>query len=105
MPNVWKWTAVDSAGKPVNSAPGHATFTSRGPTSAEEMRAAAQLLLDNQRRKIVRNGGTDPGYKVHTVEPIRDSNLDSERFGQFVPEGDAQPLVIGQTEPVADDTP
>lgn len=91
MPKVWKWTAKDKHGKRVPAADGKETFTSRGPTTEQEMREAAQLLLNNQRLKLIRAGIEDPGYQVDTIEALPD---DDTPTGWWQPR-DAAPLQIG----------
>lgn len=58
--NVWRWYWEDKNGY-------SEVVESRGPTSEQEMRDAAEQILRAMTRKAIASGAGDPGLKVTDV--------------------------------------
>jgi hypothetical protein len=90
--NVWKMTAKDKDGKPVESAPGMTTFIMRGPEKKATVELHGQYLLNSMRQREFDNTGVDPGYKVDKVEPAGEfSDPAVDLIGEWRPRG-AEPV-------------
>ncbi len=81
--NVWRWTWKTNDGY-------QETDVSRGPTTHNEMRDAAQLILDGMTRSAVASGADDPGLEIVSIEP---AGKDGSPFGAFRPAG-AKPMDV-----------
>jgi hypothetical protein len=96
--NVWRWTAKDKDGNPVEAAPGAPVFHSRGPESEAEMRREAQRVLNARMQLEWYESGespdwVNPAYRVDTVEPQGFSDAGVQPVGMWKPPN-ARPITM-----------
>ena len=101
--NVWKMTAKDKDGNPVESAKDDQgkpmyTFVLRGPERIDEVKRHAQQLLNVMRQNHFDNVGVDPGYVVDKIEPAGYADPESENVGDWRPAG-AKPIDMKYPDP------
>jgi hypothetical protein len=102
MPNIWKVTAKDKDGKPVESAPGMYHFIARGPIDPNIVKQHIQQILNVRREREWyasggHEGGVDPGYVVDKIEPVGDSEQTEENIGEWRPPERVAPVTLGKS--------
>jgi hypothetical protein len=86
--NVWRMTAKDKDGKPVEAAPGMTVFTMRGPEDLKTVTLHANILLNSLRKRQWQNTGVDPEYQVVEIKPAGFSDQTAD-VGTWRPPGAA----------------
>lgn len=102
--NVWRMTARDKDGKPVESHPGMFAFIMRGPQDINTVKQHAQILLNSMRQRVFDSTGVDPEYTVESVEPAGESDPTTDLIGNWRPRGSAPVAMPAAVESVAEET-